>query len=134
MSKQSTDESFNKLLRFFITACLIVEEIINLFILEFKLAKRSCIAIIFCSIAFVFLLFSLWILFLLICIFIFNTIFHGWLISVILAAEINVLCIGITLWIITKYSDDLRFLHTRKHIFGIKEKHANDFKTASKAD
>ena len=130
----SNNAIFKKMLGFFIAAYVVSGEIIKLFLLEFKLAKRSVIVVFFCCVTFVFLLFSAWLLLLSIFIFLFNMLFHEWIMSFILTIGINVLFAGIILWCITEYLQDLAFSHTRKHIFGQKEKSNDDLPATEKPD
>jgi uncharacterized membrane protein YqjE len=126
MSDKQETNLFNKTANFFFTVYLWIEEIIKLFSLEFKLAKSSLLFVFVYSIIFIFLLFSFWLLMLLTCIFLFHHFLNDWLISFLLTAGLNVLFIGVTLWYLRRYSENLRFSHTRKYLFGVKEKNSDD--------
>jgi hypothetical protein len=105
-----------KVLTFFITAYLMSGELIKLFLLEFKLAKRSAVVVLFCTVVLVFLIFSFWLLSLLIIIFLLQSILHQWLMSFIITALLNLLVIGILFCYMSKYTEEVSFQHTRKHI------------------
>ena len=125
---------YKKSIRFFVTFYFVIEEIVKIFLLEFKLAKRSAVILFIYTIIFISLVFSLWSLLLLICIVLLHSLLHEWLITFILTAGINVLCLVIVLWCIRAYAKNLTFIYTRKHIFGQKGKMSNEYLAAEKAD
>ena len=95
---------------------LYIKNLIKLFLLEFKLAKKSVWIIALSTVAFIFMVFSFWLLLLLILTLFLQSLIHEWVISILLVMGINLFFIGILLWYITEYTENLKFFHTRRYI------------------
>lgn len=107
----------SKLLSIFLAWSMLLKSTIKLFSLEFKLAQKSFLMLIICSLLFLVLTLGAWAILVAISVIGLNYFTGSWLLSLCLVAVINVLLILVVLLLIAGYVKNLRFKHTRKHLF-----------------